>query len=482
MRDKAGERCYLRILLVSTSDIGGGAERSAWSLFKAYSAQGHKSWLAVGNKRSNDPDVLLIPNELSTNRWSKLWDGIGLRLEQKAAAGRGYYRLSSLARLLSNPQRWIDLRRGYEDFHFPGTWRLLDMVDTPQIVHCFNLHGDYFDLRALSSISAKAPTIVDLRDAWLLSGHCAHSFDCDRWKIGCGDCPDLTLYPAIGRDGTDFNWRRKRDIYAASRIYISTPSQWLMRKVEQSMLAPAIFDARVIPTGVDLTIYHHGDRSAARIALDLPQDAKILLFAANHVRRNVWKDYNTLEAAIALLATRIEARNIHLVALGENSPDEKIGETQVHFVPHQANPETVARYYCAADVYVHAARADTFPRAVIEALACGTPVVATAVGGIPEQIKPLQGAGSISGRSYSAQEATGILVHAGDAEGMASGIERILSNDPLRHQLSRNATADAVLRFDLRSQAKRYLEWYETILEKQPYPAPENNAGCRFRD
>jgi hypothetical protein len=59
---------------------------------------------------------------------------------------------------------------------------------------------------------------------------------------------------------------------------------------------------------------------------------------------------------------------------------------------------------------------------------------------------------------------------------MACGIERILSNDPLRHQLSRNATADAVLRFDLQSQAKRYLEWYETILEKQAYPAPENNA------
>jgi glycosyltransferase involved in cell wall biosynthesis len=470
------EQVSLRILLVSTADTGGGAERSAWSLFKAYAAQGHQSWLAVGTKKSDDPDVLLIPNESSTNRWTRIWARMGMWLEKRAAAGRGSYRLSSLARLLSNPRRWIDLRRGYEDFHFPGTWRLLDMVESPQIVHCFNLHGDYFDLKALSSISSRAPLILDLRDAWLLSGHCAHSFDCDRWKIGCGNCPDLTLYPAIGRDGTDVNWRRKRDIYAASRIYVSTPSQWLMRKVEQSMLAPAIVDARVIPTGVDLAIYRSGDKSAARRALQLPQDANILLFAANHVRRNVWKDYNTLEAAVALTGKRSEARKLHFVALGENSPDEKIGETQVHFVPHQANPEVVARYYRAADVYVHAARADTFPRAVIEALACGTPVVATAVGGIPEQIKPLQGVGSISARSYSAQEATGILIEAGDAEGMALGIQRILSNDPLRHQLSRNAKADAVLRFDLQCQAKRYLEWYETIMEKQPYSAPEDNA------
>ena len=469
------EQDLLRILLVSTSDVGGGAERSAWSLLKAYTESGHKSWMAVGRKISDDPDVILVPNESSTNRWTRMWTSMAMRLEEKAPVRRGFYRMASFARLVGNPRRWIDLRRGYENFHFPGTWRLLDLVDNPQIVHCFNLHGNYFDLRALSSISRKVPVIIDLRDAWLLSGHCAHSFDCDRWRTGCGNCPDLTLYPALSRDGTAFNWRRKRDIYGGSRIYISTPSRWLMNKVEKSMITPAIVDARVIPTGVDLAIYRSGDKSAARSALHLPQNAKILLFAANQVRRNVWKDYNTLEAAIALVGKRTEVSNIHLVALGENSPDIKIGKAEVHFVPYQSNPEAVARYYRAADVYVHAARADTFPRAVIEALACGTPVVATAVGGIPEQIKPLQGPGSISGRGYSAQEATGILTDTGDADGMALGIERILGNDPLRHQLSRNARADAVSRFDLQIQVKRYLEWYETILEK-PFSTPENKA------
>ena len=469
------EQDRVRILLVSTSDVGGGAERSAWSLLKAYTEAGHRSWMAVGTKTSDDPDVILIPNESCTNRWTRMWTGMAMRLEEKAPLGRGFYRMASLARLVSNPLRWIDIWLGHEDFHFPGTWRLLDLVDRPQVVHCFNLHGRYFDLRALSSISRKVPVVIDLRDAWLLSGHCAHSFDCDRWRTGCGNCPDLTLYPPLSRDGTVFNWRKKREIYRGSRIYISTPSQWLMSKVEKSMIAPAIVDSRVIPTGVDLAIYRSGDKSAARSALHLPQNAKILLFAANQVRRNVWKDYNTLEAAITLVGKRMELGNIHLVALGENSPDVKIGEAEVHFVPHQANPEAVARYYRAADVYVHAARADTFPRAVIEALACGTPVVATAVGGIPEQIKSLQSSDSISGRGYSAQEATGILTRAGDPESMALGIERILGNDPLRHQLSRNAKADAALRFDLQIQVKRYLEWYETILEK-PFSTPENKA------
>jgi glycosyltransferase involved in cell wall biosynthesis len=250
-----------------------------------------------------------------------------------------------------------------------------------------------------------------------------------------------------------------------------------MRKVEESMLVPAIVEARVIPTGVDRAIYHPGDKYAARRALHLPQDAKILLFAANHLRRNVWKDYKTLEAAFALLGSQSSVRNLYVVALGENSPDKKIGATQVHFVAHQASPEAVAGYYRAADVYVHAAKADTFPRVVLEALACGTPVIATAVGGIPEQIKPLQGPRSLADRTYTAEEATGILTQAGDPEGMALGIERLLSNDPLRHQLSANAKADAAQRFDLQTQAERYLEWYQSILQKR-LPSSVEETAC----
>src|SRR5207302_2872341 len=72
----------------------------------------------------------------------------------------------------------------------------------------------------------------------------------------------------------------------------------------------------------------------------------------------------------------------------------------------------------ALPIYLHAARADTFPNTVLEALACATPVVATAVGGIPEQVKGLEVAEGQSQTAklnrYSRSEATGILVPAGD--------------------------------------------------------------------
>lgn len=459
----------LRILLASTRDQGGGAEQSAWNLFKAYTRREYKTWLAVGGKRTNDPNVLLIPNDLCRSRWAKLWLGIRNRLRSIAGNMRGMDRLDYLLRRISEPRRFAELKQGYEDFHYPGTERLLQLAEAPDILHCFNLHGGYFDLRALTWLSRQLPVILDLRDAWLLSGHCAHSFDCERWKTGCGDCPDLNIYPAIARDATAYNWRRKQEIYARSRLYIATPSRWLMEKVEQSMLAPAMAEARIIPSGVDLTIFRSADKRATRAALGLPQDAKVLLFAANGIRRNIWKDYETIRAAISLVAERLHGQNILFIALGEDAPSERIGEAEVCFVPFQKKPETVARYYQAADVYVHAARADTFPRTVLEALACGTPVVATAVGGIPEEVKGLEIANCglrIAGlNTYAVNKATGVIVPPEDAEGMAFGIERLLNDDPLRCRMGENATRDARERFDLQRQVNDYLEWYEELLE-----------------
>jgi glycosyltransferase involved in cell wall biosynthesis len=298
--------------------------------------------------------------------------------------------------------------------------------------------------------------VLTLHDAWLLSGHCAHSFDCERWKTGCGRCPDLSIYPAVKRDATAYNWRRKRNIYAQSRVYVATPSRWLMRKVEQSILALAIVEARVIPYGVDLTIFHPGDRREARAMLGIPLDAKVLLFVGNATRSNPWRDYATLEAAVERVAERLPDERVILVCLGEARKPERIGEAEVQFIGYRKEPTTVARFYQAADIYLHGAKADTFPNVVLEALACGTPVVATAVGGIPEQVK---------------NGVTGFLVQPRDVKAMAEAIITLLTDDALRMRLGRNAAEDARRRFDLNRQAEAYLGWYQELVANWLSPA-----------
>jgi glycosyltransferase involved in cell wall biosynthesis len=443
----------LGILQVTTEEARSGAGLIAWGLLQAYRTRGYESWLAVGQQHSRDPHVRLIPNPEFHRTWRHFWWRLHSRLQWLGGQAWGVGPLGGLARTLAEPGRALDYHRGIEDFRFPGTWRLLNLTgQRPDVVHCHNLHGGYFDLRALPWLSQQVPVVLTLHDAWLLSGHCAHSFGCERWKMGCGLCPDLTLYPAIRRDATAYNWRRKREIFKNSRLYIATPCRWLMQKVEQSMLTTAVAEARVIPNGVDLSIFHPADREAARATLDIRRDAIVILFTAHAVRQNIWKDYQTMRAAVALTAEWMHRQDVLFLALGEDALPERIGPAEVRFVPYQTDPKAVACYYQAADVYVHAARADTFPNTVLEALACGTPVVATAVGGIPEQVEDAR---------------TGFLVPAGDAEALAVRLMQMLSDDALRQSMGIQAAEAARRRFDLNQQADAYVEWYHELVHQR---------------
>lgn len=437
----------LNILQVGWSDVGGGAEQVAMELAKRFRAREHHSRTAVGYKRSSDPNVLEFP-KIAPNPWTRSWARLGREFRARSNQAPVYARLDELCHDIAAPETRIRWHLGHENFNFPASRKLLSLTDSfPDVVHCHNLHGQYFDLRYLAQLSHQVPTIVTLHDAWLLSGHCAHSLNCERWRTGCGQCIDLTLYPSVKRDATAYNWKRKRQIYSKSQLYIGTPCHWLMRKVEGSILKLGAKQCRVIPNGVDLSVFKPADKLQTRDILGLPRDARILLFVASAIRKNRWKDYEMLQATLSKLAS--SAHNLLLLAVGEQQPDEKFGNATLRFVPYQSDRKQLARYYQAADVYLHAARAETFPTVILEALACALPVVATAVGGIPEQID--------DGK-------TGYLVAPGDANAMAEKALAILSDTDLSHSLRANAAQTARARFDLDQTADAYLHWYREIL------------------
>jgi len=442
----------LQILQVSTGDMGTGESNVAWNLFTAYRNRGHISRLAVSIKRRTEPNVKVIPTDSPTSPWSFFWTTTGdalLSMESKIPRAVGP--LGRLMREVAFPKHMLNRWQGIEDFDYPGSWHLLDMwPDRPDVVQCHALHGSYFDLRSLPRLSSQVPVAFTLHDAWYLSGHCAHSLSCERWKTGCGRCPDLTLDPAVRRDATAYNWERKREIYRKSRLYIATPSKWLMKKVEDSILLEAALELRVIPNGVDLSIWRPAEKETLRRKMGLPVDAKILLFVAVPVQSNTYKDYPTVRAAGLRVAEHLRGEQILVLTVGENALPQRIGNVEFRFIPPQHDSSSVASYYQAADVYVHAAHAETFPLALIEAMACGKPVVATAVGGIPEVIE--------DGR-------TGYLVPYQDAESMADRVEGLLTDPTKLKRFERNATEGAQ-RFDINRQADEYLRWFARIAGK----------------
>src|SRR5215813_3137466 len=182
-----------KAVIVNTSDAGGGAERVSMDLLDGFESLGTEAWLAVADKRTDHPRVVSIYTSPHVD----------------------YSPAHPIRRAHLRTRRRVDRRLGLEDFNHPYTRHVLDLTGSaPDVLLCNNLHGGYFDLRQLPQLSRRVPIVLRLADSWNLTGHCAVPGSCDRWRSGCGRCPDLAAPPAIARDATRINWRRKRRIYA----------------------------------------------------------------------------------------------------------------------------------------------------------------------------------------------------------------------------------------------------------------------------
>lgn len=446
----------MRILQVNHADQRGGAAQVAWSLHQSFNSLGIDAKMVVSRKFSDDDKIIVIENEKYKSLLIKSLLIISKSVKSSSLNYPGKIFIANKFAYLAYLPRNINNFLGLEDFYAPGTKKILNVFNQPiDVIHFHNLHkswlkdqNDYFDLRILPYFTKKIPAVITLHDAWLLSGHCAHSINCERWQIGCGKCPDLGIYPEIRRDSTKFNWKRKSDIFKKSQLHIVTPSKWLLEKVNQSILVDGKVSAQVIPNGVDLSVFHPGIED--RNSLDLPNEAKILLFTAEGARKNKMKDFDTLKEAILKVSESIP--NIYFIALGGPGNSENIGKAKIRFIPYQDDPNIVAKYYRAADLYIHAAFADTFPNTIIEALACGKPVVSTNVGGINEQI---------------INEKTGFLTKVKDPKELAEKIILLLRDSELRARMGIEASLDAKDRFCITRQVKEYISLYNKLLRNK---------------
>ncbi|MBI3568276.1 MAG: glycosyltransferase [Gemmatimonadetes bacterium] len=452
---------------VNSADNGGGAERIARQLHENYLANGEDAWLAVGIRRGDDARTVEVPNRARRSPWTR---GC-LRVADALPAGGAAGRLGRAVReRMASPRRWRARQRGEEDFDFPGTSAIPTIGGRPAAaLHLHNLHGGYFDLRQLPAMTGATPTLISLHDAWLTTGHCSHGFDCERWETGCGACPYLWSYPATPRDDTARNWVRKRELLSRSRLSVGVPCEWLADRVRRSILAPAVRELRVIPYGVDLDFYTPSDRRAARIALGLDPDRPMFLCHDNCLRERTFKDGAQFRGALERVGAA--AAGAQWIALGAPGDDVRLGNVTLRRFSAGADDATVVRLLQAADAYVHPARADTSPLSVLEALACGTPVVATAVGGIPEQLK----SGGLAGAIDTARGAapTGAVVPGGDAGALAAVLDAFAQREGAwRAALGHEARRDAERRFDRRRHERDYLEWMRSLAAE-----PANGAA-----
>ena len=422
-----------KVLVVNTADRGGGTERFAWLLFKGLEQRGIEAWLVVGQKLSDDPRVT----------W--FWSSRFIRYRP--------YRTFWYSRVLPGLRKF-DHTLGLECFHYPLSARLLDITGSPpDVVLACNLHGDYFDLRELAKLSRKIPVVVRPGDGWLGTGHCAIPASCERWRTGCGRCPDLARPPAVRHDLTRLNWWRKRRIYRSAHWSVVAPSAWQMQRLDQSILRYAVGPRRVIGNGVDQTIFSRGSRAESRNVLKLRQDTVIGLLVANLGPNSPSKDFSTLRAALLRLSSKAKLPPLEILIVGGKAPSEMLGAVPVHWHPYCALPEKLAHYYRAADFLINPALEETFSNANAEAMCCGLPILANRVAAIPESV--------IDGK-------TGLLVPPANIEALTAALDRLAHDDSLRQRLSHAAAGHAKQAFSLDLMIDRYLELFDDLIDKQP--------------
>lgn len=439
----------LRVTQVAPSDTGGGAERVAADLHRSALARGIDSHEAVGFRYGDAPGTIKIPNDASRSRWARSL----LQLLPALPALPARPSSASLIvrrglKVLAEPGRaWLRMR-GYEDFDYPATPALPVIGGEPaDVLHLHNLHSGYFDLRCLPRLSAQVPTVVTMHDAWLTTGHCAYTLECERWREGCGSCPHLDTYPAVPVDRTAENWQRKRAILSDSRLHVVGPSQWVLEKAADSILAAGAIDMRLIPNGVDQRVFTRGDKLAARRALGLSSEPLMLVFSSA-ARHSLYKDVHTLAQALPSIVERLSPRPVLLVSLGAWVKDAGIPGAEIISVPYLQNPSDVARYLQAADLMLHAVHAENHPLAILEAQSCALPVVASDVGGIPETL--------VDGR-------TGHLVAPDDSVALADAASALLLDEGRRESMSAAAFEHASGRFALDRMVDDYVELYREL-------------------
>jgi glycosyltransferase involved in cell wall biosynthesis len=151
---------------------------------------------------------------------------------------------------------------------------------------------------------------------------------------------------------------------------------------------------------------------------------------------------------------RIASADIHCVVAGDGPERDRLVTLtralgvaeRVHFMGQVADPLPLI---AAAGVLVMPSREEAFGSTILDALALGTPVIGTAVGGIPEAL------------SYGG----GVTVPAGDSSALATEVQRLAGDGELRETMSRNA-ADAARHHDLPGMVERTLGVYRSVMER----------------
>jgi glycosyltransferase involved in cell wall biosynthesis len=420
----------LKILHICTIDRGGAAQASI-RLHRGLLGMGVDSQVLVKRKLKNHPNVFkFYPASSLAKRVLRL----GHQVASKTGLTNGPF--------LSRMERTQDLLKKslpqeIEYFSFPATG--LDITSSPlyKRADIVNLHwvSGFIDYPTFFRKNKK-PLVWTIHDMEPFSGglhYESYKALSQNGKPIKFDLPANLL--EVLQANLDIKSRALKNV---GSLTVVSPSRWLAEKSVNSSLFGKYTHLN-IPYGVDTNTFRPRDKRFSRDFFDLPQDIPIFLFVSDRVE-TFRKGFSLLSSAIEA----IETRDFLLCSVGYSSQDTV--HEKVRAMGRIEDERLMSLLYSSADAFIIPSIEDNLPNTVIEALACGTPVIGFSTGGIPDMVE-----NSVNG--YLSEDIS--------VSGLGKLLVKFLETKHCfdRTEISRVAAA----KYNLSVQAERYANLYHNI-------------------
>lgn len=310
-------------------------------------------------------------------------------------------------------------------------------VKNCDIVHLHNIHGYYIDYVKLFKLLKKynKKIVWTLHDMWPITGRCAYSFGCEKWKENCGKCENKKVYPVSIMDRSKRELDIKRKVIGSidkDNMTIVTPSKWLANICKNSYLNK--FNIIDIPNGIEHKEVRKS-KEELREQYNIPKKDKVILFVAADTK-------DERKGIKYILDIIPNCKDYIFISIGKKIENVEFNNfIQLGYISNRIN---INEIYSMADIFVIPSLDDNFPTTVLEAFANYTPVVGFNIGGIPEQI----------------DNSVGKIVDNINSHDLQESIVYILKNEEVLNKYSINSRNKFLNEYTLKLFVKRYINEY----------------------
>lgn len=410
----------MKILHINTSDVYGGAARAAYRLHRALLAESIDSKMLVQKKTSDDHTVLAPTNKLEK----------GINLFRPILDNFPVQKYKNRTQTLFSPA-WLP---------FSQIPKYIAQID-PDIVHLHWINSGMLSVKDIAKINK--PIVWSLHDMWAFTGGEHYDEEQVHYLDKCGN--SKVLNSAKGNDLSRKVWNQKRKVYAQiDSMTIVGLSDWMHQAAKSSSLLKDKNHIQ-LPNPINTNIFAPFNKREARRLLNLPPNKKLILFGAMNATSDPRKGFEHIFAALKSSSLA----NTELVIFGSSQPDATLNFKQpVHYLGQLHDDVSLRVLYSTADVMIVPSLQENLSNAIMESLACGTPVAGFDIGGNSDMID---------------HKVNGYLAQPFDTDDLAKGIEWVL-NAPNYQQLCDNARDKVLTHFDSQLVAKQYIALYKEIL------------------